>query len=697
MTRLNLRQRLLLLSLLPSAVIAITLVSYFTLQGMRTLEAELRTKAMSSVRYLAQISEYGIISGQAETLYGLAQAIVQDPGVKAAVIVSPKGRVIAVSGRVSLSSDLLRQSLREPALVHETPAWMGFGAPVYRSLNESDPLFDLHPENKEKAENEPIGQVFIELDKEELVQRQRELLMRGLIIVMIGLGLIASLTVAMAENLARPIRRLVDAVERMARGELDTRVDEKSPAEFGKLERGFNEMATHIEEVHHSMQTRIEDATAQLAFQARHDALTGLLNRREFEARLERTLTAVQAGSEECSLLFIDLDRFKPVNDTCGHLAGDELLRQIAQLFQGRLRDEDILGRLGGDEFGVILANCNLARARQVADDLCALTSAYRFIWQDKVFSIGASIGLTLLTRRVRNITELLAAADAACYRAKESGRNQVCEQEVVAQPERRQSGSDWATRIANALSDNRLVIEAQPLLALHQPALPGHAVELTGHLQEPGHAPIALAALMDAAERDGLAPNIDLLFLETALKALERARSGQQRLHCLVPLSAASLNRHQTLEFIAGGLADRDLSGEGLCLMFNEEVIINQSGLFLEFARQVRSLGCQIGLENFGGSLTSFSQLRSLAPSCVKLSHSLTRDIGTNRTSTALLRAIREITADQDIHTIATHVDEPSMLGHFDSLGITYVQGRAVAPQEPFEAWLEGAVMRNF
>ena len=423
MNRLTLRHRLLMLTLLPSALIAIVLVAYFTFTGIRTLEGELRAKGLATVRYLAPISEYGIIAGQVESLHGLAQATVQESGVKAAVVVNQKGRTIAVSGRVSLSAEELRRTLSEPARVGETDQWVAFGAPVKRSLNETDTLFEGNGGGKTVAP-EVIGHIFVEFDKIELANKQRQLLQRGLAIVLLGLLALAALAIAMADNLARPVMRLVHAINGMSSGHLDTRVPATSSGELGVLENGFNEMATRIEEVHLSMQSRIEEATAQLAFQARHDALTGLLNRREFEHRLEKALAGVQAGSDEFAVLFIDLDRFKQVNDNCGYLAGDELLRQMALLFQGRLRDEDTLARLGGDEFSIMLASCSGPRANQVAEDICGLAAAYRFIWQDKVFAIGASIGITTVNRKVRNINEILAAGDAACHHAKQSGRN---------------------------------------------------------------------------------------------------------------------------------------------------------------------------------------------------------------------------------------------------------------------------------
>lgn len=693
--QLTLRRRLLLLTLLPSMLIAVILVSYFTFSSIRALEGELRAKGMATVRYLAPISEYGIIAGQIESLHGLAQAAVQESGVKAALITNQKGRAIAVSGRVSLSSEALRQVLTQPTLVGETEQWVAFGAPVKRSFNEVDTLFDPLTVSEKPSQPEIIGQVFVEFDKTELANQQRELMQRGLLIVLFGLILLAGLAIAIADNLAKPVIRLVRAVRAMSAGHLDTRVKQNSSGEIGFLEQGFNDMASHIEEAQQSLQSRIEEATAELAFQAHHDPLTGLLNRREFEHQLEKILASVQAGGLDCSVLFIDLDRFKPVNDTCGHLAGDELLRQISQLFQGRLREGDTLARLGGDEFGIILANCSGPRARQVAEDICILSSAYRFIWQDKVFSIGTSIGLTPVNRRVRKISEILAAGDAACYAAKESGRNQVCEKDALNTQERRHETNSWAHRIAAALAEDRLQIDALPLASLQSSTRTSNLVELSAHLIEPGQPPIALSALIDAAERYELTPLIDLRLLDTAISALARAQLQNKPLHCLVPLSGASLGRREILDHIAQSLSSQQLSGSGLCLVFSEQSSSQLNSRATQFSQAVRALGCQIGLSDFGGGLSSFSQLRSISPSYVKLSRSLTRNLGGNRASTALLRAVQEITADQNIDSIADGVDDISSLEPLKKIGINYAQGNAIAPCEPFEVWLEGAVMR--
>lgn len=694
MKNLTLRQRLLVLTLLPSALITTLLVLYFAMAGISTLETQLRAKGLATVRYLAPISEYGIIAGQMDSIYGLVQAAMQEPGIKAAIIVNPKGRTLAVSGRVSLSAEALRQRLNAPTQVGEGVTWIAFGAPVIRSQSESDPLFDIA--GLDNSPQETIGHVFIELDKEELQIRQHELILQGFIAVLCGLGLMGVLAIAMADHLARPLQRLAEAVRNMSAGHFNTRVEASSTGELRVLEDGFNDMASHIEEAHHSMQQRIEEATAQLVFQARHDALTGLVNRREFELRLDKALDAVHAGGDEFSVLYIDLDRFKAVNDACGHLAGDELLRQISLLFQGRLREEDTLARLGGDEFGIMLANCSLAKARQVAQDLCALSAEYRFVWQDKIFAIGASIGLSPVTRDVRDVQEIFALSDAACLQAKESGRNQVCEMAPAVPTERRRDRGNWASRLASALSEGRLIVEAIPVRSLQSGVPHGPMAEISARLNEAGQAPIALSALIDAAERYDMATLFDHHFLETAIRALARADGAQLKMQCMVPLSRAAITSPKTGDFIASCLKATGIRGDGLCLMFPEEVGTHHTSLLIEFSRRMRDLGCQIALTEFGGGVASFTQLRTLLPAYVRLSQSLTRDISDGVSSTALLRAILEITAEQDIYSIAEDVNDTPSLEHLRRLGIAYAHGKAVGPREPFDAWFEGAVMRG-
>ena len=681
MISLSLRHRLLLLTLLPSTLIAIGLVSYFTLSAMRTLEGELHNKGLATVRYLAPLSEYGLVAGKHASLHALAQATTQEPGVKAAIIVNQKGRQIAASGRISLPAPVLRESLEEPSEVGEGEDWVAFGAPIRRFALDAEGIADAITASEAVKAQATIGHIFVELDKEALLVEQRGLLQRGLAMVFFGLFMLGVLAIVMADHLAYPVLRLVKAIHEISAGHFGTRVPADSSGEIGVLEQGFNEMAGHIEEAHQSMQARIEEATAQLAYQARHDPLTGLLNRREFDNRLEQALLDVREGGDECCLLFIDLDRFKPVNDRCGHQAGDELLQQIGQLLEGRLREHDTLARIGGDEFAILLANCSRIHARRVAEDLCNLTSAYRFIWQDKVFAIGASIGICPITPQIGQIGELVAAADLACQRAKAAGRNQVCETFVqAAQDRRNEHGTSWATRIASAVSEGALRIEVLPCLALQTDDQAVTMVEITARLEEAGRPEVALPALIDAAERYDVSHLIDDYLLQAALDTLKAARLAGRRLTCLVPISGAALSRRALVDHLARCLREQPLEGNRLYLMLPETDTLQRSGKAIEFAQNVRGLGCGVALQDFGGSISSLSHLQNLGPACVKLNRSLTHALDGNRAATALLRAVQEITADQGIASLAEGVDTPEAINQLRALGIDYASGKAVA-----------------
>lgn len=694
MIALTLRLRFLLLTLVPSAVIAIVLVGYFTWSAIDALEEELVAKGLASVRHLAPISEFSILSGQQEALYGLTQAAIRESGVRAATIVDTKGKTLAVSGRPSLGADQLRRIPDEARQLAENKYWAAFGAPIWRSYEEADPLFEADPIQR-GGQKEMVGGIFFEMDKSELDRKRHDLLMEGALIVLFGLGMLALFAITIADNMARPIMRLVNAVKRISEGNFGTRVSATTSGEIGVLEKGFNDMADHLEGSHQSMVSRIEEATAQLAYQARHDPLTGLFNRREFELRLEKAMAAVEAGSDRCSLLLVSLDRFSQINDACGYLAGDELLRQMALMLQGRLRDEDFLARADGAAFTILLSNSAGNRAHQVAEDICALVGAYRFIWEDEIFPVDVSIGIASIVRDAASATAIMAAADAACREAREKGRNR-CSERTTGTRDSRPHGGSWARLIAEGLAEQRLLVEALPLRGLSRDLGATHRVELTARMMIPGQTPVALPALIDAAERYNLAESIDQRLIDTAISALQRARRENRKLCCLLPISRAMLGKRSMLSYIAASLTRHGLDAEGLCFLIPEDLLTHATSQAMNFAQEIQQMRGAVGLDDFGGGLSSFAHLRSLNPAYVKLSPSLTRDSRKSRSSGALLRAIREITAEQNILSIAEGVNTPEMLAEIEKLGIDFAEGKAVGPREPFDVWFEGAVMRS-
>lgn len=686
----NLRRRLMVITLLPSALIAVILIAYFTLTALNTLEQEIRRKGLATVRYLAPVSEYEILAGHEKALQSLTQAVLQETGAKAAVLVNARGRMLAASGRTSLSSDMLQRNLPKPDVVAETDSWIAFGAPVLRSLEEVDPLFEV---DGQLAQPEALGSVFVEFDKGELLHQERMLIGQALSFLVLALLALRYLAGRLATDLTRPVKRLVEAIEQVTHGQFATRVVNDTAGEIGILENGFNVMASHIEEAHKSMVTRIEEATAHLAYQARHDDLTGLIKRREFEERLNKALASVRTTGEAYCVMLVALDRVKQVSDACGYQAADELLRQAALLLQEQANDEELIARVGGNEFGVLIHD-SIARARQLAEAICALVEQFRFVWGEKVFSLEISIGICAIPNDAQDVAAILAIVDAACHEAHTSGRSRIVERRSENQAESTSEGQ-WASLIEQGLAGQALAIEALPLMPIQSQLAKTHFVEISASFHLPGHSSITLAALVDAAERYGLASVIDQRLLDTAIQALARP-SQQQALCCLIPISGASLRQTMVVDELASHLSASHLSGAGLCFLIQEDQLTSMTSQVMNFIKEVRILGCKICLDGFGGGLSSLGHLRGMKPDFIRLASSLAREFSSNRSSTALLRAIREITLDQNILLIADGINSHAMLEKISPLGVDLVGGMAVAPREPFATWLEGVILRR-
>lgn len=327
------------------------------------------------------------------------------------------GRLLAGSGCLSLPEPASPPAAAE--LLDQSQNGLVCAAPVRLPVAETDPLFD----EPAAGSHDVSGTVVVELDTALLNERRRQVLLRGDLLAALGLVLLAIFASLTAGAISHPILALARAVNAMADGALDTRVAAVSSSELGAGTGLQCHGPAHRRNAAHARSAHCRGEGAAHPSGASRDPLTGLPNRRAFERLIEEAFAAVAGGEPDFCPLFIDLDRFKQVNDASGHLAGDELLRQVAQLMKSRRRDEDLLARVGGDEFCVLLHACALAEARHVAADLCALIDGWRFVWHDRVFAIGASLGIALDPYA----TALIAAADAACYRAKEVGRGRAC------------------------------------------------------------------------------------------------------------------------------------------------------------------------------------------------------------------------------------------------------------------------------
>jgi diguanylate cyclase (GGDEF)-like protein/PAS domain S-box-containing protein len=497
------------------------------------------------------------------------------------------------------------------------------------------------------------------------------------------------------ENVARKCMRLGHTVAVSAGGMLVSRDGREIPLQDSAspiLARDGRILGAVVvfHDVSHERQLKRE-----LSWQASHDMLTGLINRRQFEAEVAEALASAQQEHDTHALLFLDLDQFKIVNDTCGHVAGDELLRQITTLLQSKMRDSDVLARLGGDELGVLLHNCPVEQAHYLADNLRQSVKDFRFVWGRNAFEVGASIGLVTIDQDSKSLSDLLSAADQACYVAKEQGRNRVhFYQESDVMLARRHGEMLWVSRLNEAFEKERFTLFTQSIVSLNGGPRGPHAevlvrmVDGNGLLIPPG-------AFIPAAERYDLMPSIDRWVIERTFRELA-SRNGLSRKRGLGPvmnrdyesyainLSGMSLNDKRLLDFILEQFAIYEIAPRLICFEITEAAAIGNLSKAKYFMDELKKVGCQFSLDDFGSGLSSFAYLRNLPVDFLKIDGSFIRDIATDPVNRSMVSAINQVGHVMGIKTIAEYVENDSILESVQSIGIDYAQGYAVGLLQP-------------
>jgi diguanylate cyclase (GGDEF)-like protein/PAS domain S-box-containing protein len=429
----------------------------------------------------------------------------------------------------------------------------------------------------------------------------------------------------------------------------------------------------------------------RLHHQATHDALTGLVNRREFENRLRVALAEASAAERQFTVLVIDLDQFKVVNDTSGHPAGDRLLCLVSERMAGTLRSGDTLARLGGDEFGVLLADCALAPALAVAEKLRQCIAGMRFAWRDRTHVVGASIGAATLDAGFRNEAEVLGAADSACYVAKESGRNRI----KVYQPDdhllRARTGElEWVTRLAAALEDDRFTLHAQEIRPVRGGPAEARFEVLLRLIDEAGGL-VSPMAFIPAAERYGVMARLDLWVIDRVLQELAaRQRAGLSLPVLAVNLSGASLADPGLLPAVRERLAATGVSADRLCFELTESAAVTHLGAAARLLRELRQLGCAIGLDDFGSGMSSFGYLRNLPLDFIKIDGHFVREMHIDPVDRAMAAAIHTVGHVMGLRTIAEWVEHEAVLEELAALGVDFAQGHAVARPVPLATALQ-------
>ena len=503
----------------------------------------------------------------------------------------------------------------------------------------------------------------------------------------ITLPLIDEANVALAEHAALQCLRLQQTISVPSQNQLVTREGrriavEESAAPIWSDSGALLGAVVVFRDVSHERKL-----SKQLSWNASHDMLTGLINRREFEAQIANALHSAKQEGHVHALLYMDLDQFKIVNDTCGHSAGDLLLQLLAKMLQTEMRDSDILARLGGDELGVLLPHCPPDQALLMADGLRQSIKNFRFVWDSHTFELGVSIGVVEINHHSKSMTELLIAADQACYLAKERGRNRVhMYQESDLRLARRQGEMQWVSRLNAAFEHQYFRLYAQPIVGLARlDRLETAHEEVLIRIQADHGELILPGAFIPAAERYDMMTAIDRWVIRAVCRHVrERQQAHQPPGQYSVNLSGTSLGDEGLHDYILAQFAEYNVDPTEICFEITETAVIANLLKAQDFMVRLKALGCRFSLDDFGSGLSSFAYLKALPVDFLKIDGVFIRDIANNAINRAMVKAINEVGHVMGICTVAEYVEDDATLAVVRELGVDYAQGYAVGQLRP-------------
>ena len=524
-----------------------------------------------------------------------------------------------------------------------------------------------------------LGYVFVAIDKAALIEDHRQAFIRNVGYITLALIICSVLVYWVSRSISQPIRDMTTALKRFMIGSQDVSQVKNSLPEIKSLQTTINEISREMQHVEADMRHRIQDAQAQLRYQARHDALTGLVNRQELERRLQQALEDVKQHRANHVFCYMDLDQFRVINDTCGHLAGDEMLRQISMILSQRIRAEDTFARLGGDEFGLLLSYCQVEKAIEIAAQLRQMVEAFRFMHEGRLFQTGISIGIVEITADLKDVGQITRHADAACYVAKDNGRNQIHlfhpEDDVLL---KRHVEMEWVMRINEAIEHNDFVLYCQGIFPMQQKDLPPFYEILIRKRDEHGGI-IPPAEFLPSAERYQLMTKIDRWVIQHAFMALQplfKTQSGSKPFIVSINLSGMSLGDPSLLAYIKNCFTTYEISPKHVCFEVTETSAIINIDNTIKLINELKSMGTRFMLDDFGSGMSSFSYLKHLPVDFLKMDGAYVKDITLNKVDLAMAKAIQSVAESMEIRTIAEYVEDQATLDCLNEIGVAYAQG---------------------
>lgn len=425
----------------------------------------------------------------------------------------------------------------------------------------------------------------------------------------------------------------------------------------------------------------------ELSYQASHDSLTGLFNRLEFEKCLAKSLKKSNIKNTQHAMFFLDLDQFKVINDTCGHTAGDELLRQISEVLNSTIRHNDTLARIGGDEFAILMQNCSLEQANRVANIILNAVNKFQFRWEDNIFRIQVSIGLIPIKVENQLVSELFIQADSACYLAKDAGRNRIhVYHPNDADMAQRHGEMQWVTRIYSALDENRFLLYAQPIVPINKQSK--HHFELLLRMKDTSEKIIAPGAFLPAAERYDIIHKLDHWVINNSFKLLSESPEFVESINFVsINLSGKSLSNRSLLDTILNRLEATNIDAQKICFEITETAAILNFNHALKFIKELKNKGFRFALDDFGTGLSSFEYLKKMPVDFLKIDGIFIKEITENPIDYEFVKSINGIGHVMGMKTIAEFVENEEILEKLAEIGVDYAQGYGVGKPVPFKS----------
>lgn len=495
--------------------------------------------------------------------------------------------------------------------------------------------------------------------------------------VFVGIVLVFAIAAVMGLEFAvrRPIGRLSQASARLAAGDFQASLPPAGTDDLGVLARAFD-----------TMREAIKRYQEDLSFQATHDPVTSLVNRREFERRLHVVVNATKHERSQHALIYMDLDQFKVINDTCGHTAGDEYLRQVGGLLHEKLRKHDTLARLGGDEFGVLLEHCPEEHAIRIANELSATIQGFRFVWEGRSFTLGVSIGVVFLDEHSESLSRVLSVVDAACFAAKDGGRNRIhVYRDDDSTLVKRHGEMQWVSRITDAVEQGRFHLYYQLIVPVEAEKEEGIHFEFLLRMQERNGKIIGPGSFLPAAERYNLMLGLDRWVTQTAFDWLADNPEQMEKLGlCTINLSGHSLGDADFMHFVIEKLNQDRVAPEKICFEITETAAIGNLMKATRFMSVLKGRGCRFSLDDFGSGLSSFAYLKNLPVDYLKIDGVFVKDIVDDPIDYAMVKAINEMGHVMGKRTVAEFVEKEAILAKLREIGVDYAQGYGIAKPRP-------------